>query len=167
MDGLDYHWHQEALALTTCHLWRIDCRHLYATLLDKQPGVLLYMLRRLLQSLGVPEAATSGGSAPLEPPPPPTAPSHANSKRLALVQRLLVLCLELEAAERAQATAAAGDSHADSQQQRPSWRTDSLASTADLLRTSFGPRDGPSELESVNVPGADGHLTADVLHTGD
>ena len=48
LEGLDYHWQQEALALTYCHLWRIDCQQLYATLRDKQPGVLLYMLRRLL-----------------------------------------------------------------------------------------------------------------------
>ena len=33
--GLDYHWQQEALALTSCHLWRIDCQQLYATLRDK------------------------------------------------------------------------------------------------------------------------------------
>ncbi len=163
-EELDYHWQQEALALTSCRLWRIDCQQLYRTLRDQQPGVLLYMLRRLLQSLGVPDAATNGGGTmPAEQPPPP-APPHAGSRRMALVQRLLVLCRELEAAEREQA--AAGGSHKDSQRVLPSWRADSLASTTDSLATSFGAK-GSAELASVTVAGGGGHLTADVLHTGD
>ena len=164
-DELDYHWQQEALALTHCHLWRIDCQQLYKSLREPQPGVLLYMLRRLLQSLGVPQAATNGAGVPEEPPPPPAAPARAGSRRLALVQRLLAICRELEAAEREQPGASASH-EASKQQLPPSWRTDTLTSTSDSLRASFGPR-GSLELESVDVEEEGGHLTADVLHTGE
>lgn len=162
---LDYHWQQEALALTHCHLWRIDCQQLYKSLRDPQPGVLLYMLRRLLQSLGVPQAATNGADMPEEPPPPPAAPARAGSRRLALVQRLLAICQELEAAEQEQPGASASH-EASKQQLPPSWRTDTLTSASDSLRASFGPR-GSLELESVDVEEEGGHHTADVLHTGE
>ncbi|PRW57335.1 Potassium channel AKT1 [Chlorella sorokiniana] len=161
---LDYHWQQEALALTHCRLWRIDCQQLYRTLRDQQPGVLLFMLRRLLQSLGVPEAATSGAGVMDELPAPPLDPPPPGSRRLALVQRLLGMCRELEAAERAQPAASA--SKGSHQSEVPSWRADSLSTSTDSLRVSFGPR-GSIELESVDVGGPAGHLTADVLHTGE
>lgn len=51
--GLGPAWQQHALALTECHLWRVNCRQLFQELFEKQPWVLKHLLDRLLCTLGV------------------------------------------------------------------------------------------------------------------
>ena len=162
-EGLDYHWQQDAVALTTCHLWRINCRKLYCDLRAEQPAVLLSLLRRLLQSLGV----AAGGSSLEQAAPRPREQHVGGSKRVAFVQRLLSQLAELEAAA-AEDAAEGGGKQASRRASRvaaslsASWHTDSRISQSDSLRTG-----DDDELECVGVGGGeDGGLTADVLHGG-
>ena len=46
-------WQQRAVALTECHLWRVDSRQLFGDLRKHHPLLLLSLVRQLLRTLGV------------------------------------------------------------------------------------------------------------------
>ena len=50
-------WKQRAVALTECHLWRLDCTRLLPELRRHQPKVLLHLVRQMLRTLGVKASA--------------------------------------------------------------------------------------------------------------
>lgn len=58
-------WQHAAVALTTCHLWHLDCSQLYPVLRQQQPALLAHLARRLRDGL------SQGGSAAAAAPEVP------------------------------------------------------------------------------------------------
>ncbi|KAI3437808.1 hypothetical protein D9Q98_000255 [Chlorella vulgaris] len=97
--GMPSSWQQRAVALTDCHLWRVDCRHLFAALRDRQPNVLLYWVRRLLNSMGQQPSSTAAAQAAAQAQSQTqTLPHSQLSDRQAMAEQLLSMAAELEAA---------------------------------------------------------------------
>lgn len=171
-------WQQHALALTECHLWRINCRQLYAALRQSQPAVLLHLVRRLLGTLGVRAGGGGGGTstgatlAPNSTGGKEAADSSAQHQQFhlqhSMVDRLRRIATELEAAsEQQQRKDQQPVPHNGGTAGRVSLAT-SLTTSYSLSRSSW--RTDPSvELASVAVgePGVWGSAEAadNVWHT--
>lgn len=168
-------WQQRAVALTHCHLWRVDCRKLYHSLRRQQPAMMLHLVRRLLGNLGLTSdaIAASMASSPAaqrveaqQAQRQAQAQAHSGSHtRQALVQRLLSMQAELEALVAARAKNGGADAHV-APSHEPSRLGRGSAATWLSSEASWREADG-AELEAVGVEGGGGDgddLTADVWH---